>query len=123
MVLAAMMAADKDALICDLAETYHVLDYRALPVETLAALACGLGPNSRSKRRLSGAEVDANTLLLAIIADRLGLLVWAKTEDGAREQNRPPSIAAELLGQKPADGPVESFASGEEFLAAWQAMT
>lgn len=114
-----MMAADKDALICDLAETYHVLDYRALPVKTLAALACGLGPESRSKRRLSGAEVDVNTLLLAIIADRLGLLFWAKTEDGVNGWNRPQSIAAKLLGQTP-EGPVESYASGEDFNAAWK---
>ena len=116
------MAADKDALICDLAETYHVMDYRALPVETLAALACGLRPESRSKRRLSGTEIDTDTLLLAVIADRLGLLVWAKTEDGINGRNRPESIAAKLLGEKQAKT-VESYASGEDFMAAWQSMT
>ena len=26
-----MLAADRDALICDLAETYHILDMTALP--------------------------------------------------------------------------------------------
>lgn len=42
-----MILTDEDALICDLAETYHVLDYRALPLKTAAALASGLRADAR----------------------------------------------------------------------------
>lgn len=42
-----MILTDEDALICDLAETYNVLDYRALPVRTTAALASGLRADAR----------------------------------------------------------------------------
>lgn len=42
-----MIATDEDALICDLAETYHVFDYRGLPLKTAAALASGLRNDAR----------------------------------------------------------------------------
>jgi len=42
-----MIATDEDALVCDLAETYHVLDYRMLPLKTAAALASGLRSDAR----------------------------------------------------------------------------
>lgn len=48
-----MLAADRDALICDLAETYRVLDYRALPVELLATLAAGLRPDARIWQKIA----------------------------------------------------------------------
>ncbi|MBO7722484.1 MAG: hypothetical protein J6S27_01735 [Thermoguttaceae bacterium] len=32
-----MVREDETALICDLAETYHILDWRALPLRTAAA--------------------------------------------------------------------------------------
>ena len=41
-----MMALDREALLCDLAETYGIYDVRALPVSTLAVLASGLRENS-----------------------------------------------------------------------------
>lgn len=42
-----MILTDEDALICDLAETYHVLDYRSLPLLTAATLASGLRSDAR----------------------------------------------------------------------------
>ena len=106
--------------MCDFAETYHVLDYRALPPRTVAALYVGLGRNSRIMRKLSGQTVDDTTALLAIIADRLGWLVWAQTKDGQRGRHRPKSIMDALSGgdnhkQKP-----RGYATGEEFEAARQ---
>ena len=49
LILAAMAARDEDALVCDMAETYHIFDYRALPLFLAARLACGLREDSRSK--------------------------------------------------------------------------
>lgn len=74
-----MIAKDKNALICDMAETYKVFDLRALPVPMLATLAAGLRDDSRIKIKLSGARAATDTLLLASIADALNFLAWAKT--------------------------------------------
>ena len=41
-----MMAADEDALACDIAETYGIYDMRALPAGRLAVLAVGLREDS-----------------------------------------------------------------------------
>lgn len=61
MTLAVMYAADRDALLCDLAETYGVYDFRALPVATVAVLACGLRADSRIAARLSAERREAET--------------------------------------------------------------
>ena len=92
---------------------YHVYDLRALPVRTLATLAAGL-PEGARVRRSKGQRVGTDTLLLAVIADRLGLLFWALA--GGRGK-KPSSLAAILTGK---DGEPEDAASltVEEFEAA-----
>lgn len=116
-----MIAADEDALVCDLAETYHILNYRALPVKTLAALSFGLAPVSRSRRALYGGVDFPPEMLLAIIADRLGTLVWMQSEDGIRGINRPVSILDTMTGcARDARSDIETYDSGDAFTAAWQ---
>lgn len=112
------MAEDEDAVICDLAEVYGVFDYEALPPRTAAALFYGLPDDCRSKRAMAGLRVPLDTALLAIIADRLGLLLWQRTEDGQRNRNRPKSIAEQLLGEGKQKSDVQAFASAEDFEAA-----
>ena len=91
-----MVALDEDALICDLAETYGVYDYRALPLQTVATLGLGLSYNSRIKQRMAGITVPFDTFLLAQAVDNLSLLCWLNSEDGAKNRNRPPLISARL---------------------------
>ena len=95
-VLAATVAADEDALICDLAETYGIYDYRALPLQTVATLGLGLSYNSRTKQRMAGITVPFDTFLLAQVVDNLSLLCWLNSEDGAKNRNRPPLISEKL---------------------------
>ena len=110
-----MLAFDRDALICDLAETYHILDYKALPVETLAVLASGLGDKSRIKRKLSGMDIDLDRFLLAGIFDSLSILVWMKTKDGAHNRNRPESMLGLIMGaDKKEHSEIEAFDSIED---------
>lgn len=106
--------------MCDFAETYHIFDYKALPLRTAAALFVGLRSSSRIKRKLSGQTVDENTALLAIIADRLGWLVWAQTKDGQHGRNRPKSIFETIMGGEKTNSPLRGYASAEEFEAARQ---
>lgn len=118
-----MLAADRDALICDLAETYGVLDMYTVPPRLLATLAAGLRGDSRIKMKLAGLTVSPDTLLLAAAVDRLSLLVWAKTKDGEMGRNRPKSIAASLMGGDAPRQETESFMTAEDFDLAWAKIT
>lgn len=106
-------------MICDLAETYGVLDYRALPVPLLATLSVGLRENSRCRMALSKTRVTTDTFLLAAVVDKLSLLVWSKSEDARHGRNRPQSIVRAIAGENPQEhGDILSFDSGEDFEAA-----
>lgn len=114
-----MISVANTELICDFAETYHIYDYQALPVQYAATLAIGLGDNSRTKIKLRDQKVPTDTLLLATIADRLSLLVWFQTEDGHKNRNRPKSFLDALLERKTDNqDKVMAFSTGEELEAA-----
>ena len=107
-----MIKVDENALICDLAETYQIYNYRQLPPSTVAIFCIGLRDDSRIKMKLSGAKVSPNILLLSGIIDRLNLLLWSKTKDGLKGINRPKSILNELYNK---ESDVSAFTSGKEF--------
>lgn len=113
-----MIKTDEDALICDLAETYNIYDYKRLPLLTVATFSLGLRDNSRIKLAMSGMKVSLETSLLASAVDRLGILAWQKTKDGSKGINMPQSILSKLMETE--DESMESehraFSSGEEFM-------
>lgn len=111
-----MIRIDEDALICDLAETYQIYDYRQLPLQMVAVFSYGLRDNSRIKMSISKQSVSFESMLLAGISDRLGLLLWSKTKDAEKGRNRPKSILDSLTGNdKKQSSDILSFDSGEEF--------
>lgn len=111
-----MIRIDEDSLICDLAETYHIHDYRQLPAQKVAVFSLGLRDDSRIKMKLSGQSVSFETLLLAGISDRLSTLVWFQTKDGQKGRNRP-AVLADLLNNKVENTKdVVSFVSGKDFI-------
>lgn len=112
-----MLSESETALICDFAEYYHVLNWRGLPLETAAALAAGLRDDSRSVMQINKSKVQQNTALMALMADRLGLLLWSKTKDGQKNRNRPMSIFDALLDDKPKEK-MKTYATGADFEAA-----
>ena len=118
-----MLKTDREALLCDLAETYGVFDLYALPVHTLAVLAAGLRDDSRIKTRLSGVSVPRKDLLIAAAVDRLSLLVWGMSEDAERGTNRPKSLVAALMGETEDSSDVMTFENPDDFEAAWAAAT
>lgn len=117
-----MLNADQDAVLCDLAETYHIYDYRRLPAVSVATLASGLREDSRIKLKLAGELQPLNTMLLAAIADRLTLLLWARTKDGEKGRNRPKMIVDSLMEQQYPDK-TKGFKKAEDFERAWAAAT
>lgn len=92
MILAHMIDLDEDALICDLAETYQVYDYKQLPLSTVAVFAYGLKDDSRIKQLLSDQIAPVERLLLASMVDRLSMLLWIQSKDGQKGVNRPTSL-------------------------------
>lgn len=110
-----MISLDEDALICDLAETYHILNYRALPPKLVGVLCCGLKEDSRIKMKMSGMKVGTETLLSALMADRLQVLIWQRTEDGAKGRNFPKSIYEKLINPQKEESNNMAFESGADF--------
>ncbi len=111
-----MIQTDEDALICDLAETYGIFDYRQLPVGKVAVFAFGLRDDSRIKLAMTNSKVPFETFLLAGVLDRLSALVWFKTTDGQKGINKPLMVAEELTGKTKAKESKEMiFDSGEDF--------
>lgn len=111
-----MIALAEDELICDLAETYHIYDYTALPPTMVGVLACGLREDSRVMLKLTNQSINIDTALRAIIADRLGILIWQNSKDGSEGRNYPESILTKLLGiNKESDS--LAFDSGADFIA------
>ncbi len=113
-----MIRTDEDALICDFAETYHVFDYRSLPPKLAATLAAGLPESSRINKAITGRNMSVDTMLRAVIADRLGILVWLKTKDGQKGRNRPESFVDLLNGTR--ENETAGFDSPEAFEAERQ---
>lgn len=109
-----MLNVDEDAVICDLAETYHIYDLRSLPLSMVATFCYGLGHNSRIKRKLIETEYTVDELMLMHIADALRLLVWQNTEDGQKGRNKPKSFIESINGTNE-DNNVQGFSSIEEF--------
>lgn len=110
-----MLREDEDALVCDLAETYQIYDWRSLPVRTVATLAAGLRDNSRIKMIMRGETVLLETVLQAAIADGIRQLCWLNSEDGRKNINRPQYILNTLLNKEESAEPeIVTFNSGAE---------
>lgn len=104
-----------DELVCDLAQYYHIYDYKSLPPVQVATYLCGLDSNSRVVKKMCNSKGSLQEILLALIFDRLNWLCWANTKDGHNNINRPTSIAESLMGRENSESNVTSFASGEDF--------
>lgn len=106
-----MVKTNENALICDLAETYQIYDYKQLPVTLVAVLACGLKNDSRVKLQMSQSKYTVEQSLLVGILDRLTLLVYAKTKDAQKGKNYPKLLGSSLTEEKEIVG----FTSSKDF--------
>ncbi len=96
MILAKMLSTDKDALLCDLAETYGIYDIKELPLSKVALFSVGLRINSRIKMIINGNSFDSKEILLASITDRLGIIL-----SFLRGSDVPESILDKMIGNIP----------------------
>ena len=110
-----MLSVDRDAVICDLAETYNILDYRSLPVTLLATLCAGLHDDSRIKMRMMGLRKIAPSFAFVHIADTLTVLLHALT--GSKNK---PKLYQDIMADKQQKKKATGFSSIEEFEKARQ---
>lgn len=117
MVLAQVIRLCEDSMICDLAETYHILNYRELPPLLVATLVLGLGDNSRVKKEISNTKLTLEETILAMILDGINFICWTYTKEA--KKGRPygkKSIFKLLNGEYDKDkDDLESFKTIEEF--------
>ena len=92
-----MVATDEDSLICDLAQYYHVFDYKSMTVELVATLSAGLPEDSRIMRKLSKRNISKSELMLAAIYDDLNAYLYSMTSNAKHGINRPASIVDKWL--------------------------
>ena len=120
-----MFWADRDALICDLAETYGVFDYKELSAPLLATLAAGLREDSRSKMNLSGRKTGRTEVLLAAAVDRLSRIAWLLSFVCPAQGEPPRSVLNAILGEPERAGGMnaEIYDSPEAFDAEWHRRT
>lgn len=116
-----MIRTDEDALICDFAEYYHILDYRSLPLDMAATLAVGLRADSRIMLKLSKQKIELKTLLIAGIFDKLAFIAWTKTTDAEHNRNRPEPVVAKLLEEEK-ENEVIAFEDENDLLAHIQSI-
>lgn len=112
-----MISRYEDEIICDLAEIYGILDYRALSPVQAATLAVGLHMKSRTKKAITGTKVDDDITMLAAILDETRQIAWMFSKDGSRGRNRPKSVVKELARER--DNNIKSFENLEDFKRAW----
>jgi len=110
----------EDELICDLAEVYHVLNYRELLPSLVATLCFGLKEDSRVRMRLTNSKITLTQTLIARMVDELAFQSWAKTKDGQKNRNRPESVLKALTEEKNTEDELVSFRTVDDFKNAWQ---
>lgn len=120
-----MISTCEQELICDLAETYHIFDYRSLPVKMVATLSAGLRDDSRSKLKLKNEKYPPEIAIMAMIVDRLAVI-----QHGLFGIKETPVLITDLLYGKSKDEKKNEkkiqpdvFESPEAFLAKYKELT
>lgn len=109
-----MISLDKNALICDFAEYYNILDIDRLDIFKLAILAVGLPSKSRIYKKMSGQRLDLDNIILAGVFDRLNLILYSFA--GKKGSKAPVSLVDSLIGDvKPKKDLKRAYISGKEF--------
>ena len=96
-------------MLCDFAEYYRVIDYKAHSPFVVGALLRGLRGESRTMMTLTNTKVPFPVLLQVAILDNLNWLRWSRT----KAKKPPKPLLTELLSnsEKPT-----GFNTGDEFM-------
>lgn len=105
-------------MICDFAEEYGIIDYRALTPFQAGTLAYGLRPDSRIRMKMEGIEPLPKQLILAKAADNLSVIRWYLSEDGQNGVNRPELMTSQMI-KKQQEENTGGYDTPEEFMRAY----
>lgn len=116
MILANIIANGEDDFVCDMAETYGILNYKELSPMLVATLCCGLPDESRTKKRISKQKYSLTEMLMFLLIDGVNILIWQRSKDGSKGRNKPESLYQKMLGiDKKAKDELEAFTSVDDF--------
>ena len=99
-------------MICDLAETYGILNYQELSPSLVATLVVGLRDNSRVKMKLSKSNLTIDQAMLALILDGINLLIWSRSK---KHGSKPKSVYKLLTEEKKPKDELKAFRTAEDF--------
>ncbi|RGD72907.1 hypothetical protein DW687_11735 [Anaerofustis stercorihominis] len=105
-----MIRIDENSLICDLAETYHIFNYRSLPARMVATFCVGLRNNSRTFKKITDNKILNTETLLALLLD--DFRTFLSLICGEKNKNQ---SAYELLTSEAKEKSKIGFNSPEEF--------
>lgn len=108
----------KDALICDFAQYYRIYNLFGLDIQTAAILACGLPPESRTIKEITGKKEKTEIILHAAILDTLKRIEYLYAKKNYKGTFNPPkSILQKLTSGKDQEPEKEivTFETGEDF--------
>ena len=111
--LADILNDSEDLVICDLAETYGILDYTKIRPDTLATLVLGLGYDSRVMRKLRDDPLTYNQALLALIFDALRTIAFNQGHKPGAQ--KPKSLFKHLTYKKEEKEELMKFETPEEY--------
>lgn len=105
------MASHKEEMICDLAEYYHIYDYRSVPCRLLGTLVAGLRAESRIGMIREGIKASPETMMLIMIHDIL------MREFSAKGKEPEPLYNQFIIQEKKSD--MRSFSTSDAFKRKW----
>lgn len=107
------MNDSEDLVICDLAQTYGILDYTQLKPNILATLVLGLDRDSRVMRKLRDEPITYNQSLLALIFDALQIIAF--NQGHKKGAKHPESLFKHLTEKKEEKDELMSFETPEQY--------
>ena len=99
-------------MICDLAETYGILNYKELSPLLVATLVIGLPPSSRIMKKIAKARLTYEESMLALIFDVLQAMNYKLSH--RKGQEKPKSLYKKFTEVKEKDD-LRAFNSPEDY--------
>ena len=117
-----MMRVDRRALLCDLAETYHIYSFDSVPPVLLATLCAGLRPDARIHEKMDGIAPVSEHYYMALAIDLLNLIRHGLFAD--KNAPEPTLLTEKVFGASSASkNEYEVFDSSEHFRERWALLT
>ena len=101
MLLADIINDSEDLMICDLAETYGIIDYHQIKPDILAVLVLGLPQGSRIMRKLTNAKLSYIDSVLALIFDALQVIAY--NQGHKKGSKKPESLYKKIIAEDKKD--------------------